>query len=75
MAVTFTYDVGYMGVVKVAQKTILATSGSVQVEQTPIFSSGVWGAGWYNAAQQVAYAPHYKHLLLQIELIQMVLNL
>lgn len=59
MAVQFTYDVGYMGVVKVDSKTILATSGSIQIDQTPLFSSGVWGAGWYNAAQQVAYAPNF----------------
>lgn len=74
MAVDFTYDIGYMGVVKLAAPgetqpvvgeipenavSLLATSGSISVEQSPMFSSGVWGAGWYNAADQVAYAPNY----------------
>ena len=75
MAVNFTYDIGYMGVVKLddPQETttgsgfsipstataLLATGGSLSVQQSPIFSSGVWGAGWYVAAQQIAYAPNY----------------
>lgn len=71
--VQFTYDIGYMGTVKLADPTVeykagvihkdavavLATGGNLTVEQTPIFSSGVWGAGWYVAAQQIAYAPNY----------------
>ena len=36
--------------------TILATSGSCSIEHQPIISQGVWGAGWYNAAEQVAYS-------------------
>lgn len=74
MAVQFTYDIGYMGVVKIGENeqvnasdmsglqsatAVLATGGNINVEQTPIFSSGVWGAGWYNAAEQVAYAPNF----------------
>lgn len=67
MAVQFTYDIGYMGVVKIGlpgdslenATAVLATGGNINVEQTPIFSSGVWGAGWYNAAEQVAYAPNF----------------
>lgn len=73
MSVQFTYDIGYMGVVKIgANETadssmtglssataVLATGGNINVEQTPIFSSGVWGAGWYNAAEQVAYSPNF----------------
>jgi len=75
MAVQFTYDIGYMGVVKIggneavnaddmtgglqSATAVLATGGNINVEQTPIFSSGVWGAGWYNAAEQVAYAPNF----------------
>ena len=73
MAVNFTYEIGYMGVVKFADPassvsagtipagavSILATSGNISVQQSPIFSTGVWGAGWYTAAQQIAYAPNY----------------
>lgn len=74
MAVDFTYDIGYMGVVKMGTyggdattgytapdnpTTVLATGGNITVQQTPIFTTGVWGAGWYNAAQQIAYAPNY----------------
>ena len=36
--------------------TILATSGSCAIAHDPIISTGVWGAGWYNAAEQVAYS-------------------
>lgn len=78
--VNFTYDIGYMGVVKLGDwssgtsaynansstysmvgdpTAILATGGNINIEQSPIFSTGVWGAGWYNAAQQIAYAPNY----------------
>ena len=79
MAINFTYDIGYMGTVKLADPkdsagvdvsvtagtipdnavSVLATGGNLSVEQSPIFSSGVWGAGWYVAAQQIAYAPNY----------------
>ena len=73
MAVNFTYDIGYMGTVKLADPSttvtagtipsgavsVLATGGNLSVEQSPMFSSGVWGAGWYVAAQQIAYAPNY----------------
>lgn len=77
MAVNFTYDIGYMGVVKLDDPTssssntsssftipdtataLMATGGSLTVQQSPIFSSGVWGAGWYVASQQIAYAPNY----------------
>lgn len=78
MSVDFTYDIGYMGVVKLggnnftpynsatssfavdsSATTILATGGNINVQQTPIFTTGVWGAGWYNAAQQIAYAPNF----------------
>ena len=74
MAVDFTYDIGYMGVVRMgtyggnstdgytqpaSPTTILSTGGNITVTQTPIFTTGVWGAGWYNAAQQIAYAPNY----------------
>lgn len=57
--VTFTYDIGYMGVVKLDSVPLLATGGNLNIQQQPIFTTGVWGAGWYTAAQQIAYAPNY----------------
>lgn len=36
--------------------TILAQSGSCSIAHDPIVSQGIWGAGWYNAAEQVAYS-------------------
>lgn len=70
---TFTGDVGYRGVVKLAKNgngatvstsdenmvILLATSGSINLAHDPIFSSGVWGAGYMNASEQVAYADNY----------------
>ena len=38
---------------------LLATGGSFSQNHQPIFSSGVWGAGYYNAAEQVAYSNNY----------------
>lgn len=35
---------------------ILATSGNFTMGHNPIFSSGVWGAGFMNASERVAYA-------------------
>lgn len=64
----FNHETGFHGVVKIGTTpavsgglspslaTILATQGSIEVAHEPIFSSGVWGSGWYNAASQVAYA-------------------
>ena len=56
MAVQFSHEVAYYGMVQLDGVAILATSGSIGVSHDPIFSSGVWGAGWYNAAEQVSYA-------------------
>jgi hypothetical protein len=68
----FNHETGFHGVVKIGTEplansktpsvgdanlaTILATSGSCSIEHQPIISQGVWGAGWYNAAEQVAYS-------------------
>lgn len=35
---------------------MLATSASVNLVLEPLFSTAVWGAGWYNAARQAHYA-------------------
>ena len=59
---SFSYDIGYYGVVKLNSKPILATGGNVSVQYTPLYTSGVWGAGWYNASEKIAYAPNYVTL-------------
>ena len=58
----FSYDIGYYGVVKLNSKPILATGGNVSVQYTPLYTSGVWGAGWYNTSEKIAYAPNYVTL-------------
>ena len=35
---------------------LLATGASVNLVLEPIYSSAVWGAGWYNAASSAHYA-------------------
>lgn len=62
MATTFSGDVGYRGVVKLDNVILLATSGSINLAHNPIFSAGVWGAGYQNASEQVAYADNYLQL-------------
>lgn len=59
----FTHEVGFYGWVEMASTpgaspsvSILATGGDVGLNTEPIFSTGVWGAGWYTAANQVSYA-------------------
>ena len=68
----FNHETGFHGIVKIGTTelakdaaidvkgenlaTILATSGSVAIAHDPIVSQGIWGAGWYNAAEQVAYS-------------------
>ena len=59
---SISYDIGYYGVVKLDGTQVLATGGNVSVQHTPLYSSGVWGAGWYNATEKVAYAPSYVTL-------------
>lgn len=66
---SFSYDIGYSGVVKIGgaaggatAKQVLATGGSMSVQYTPLYTSGVWGAGWYNATEKIAYAPNYVTL-------------
>ena len=54
---------GYQGFVKFYQtgpatgpSVLLATGASVNLVLEPIYSSAVWGAGWYNAASSAHYA-------------------
>ena len=58
----FSYDIGYYGVVKLNDNPVLATGGNVSVQYTPLYTSGVWGAGWYNTSEKIAYAPNYVTL-------------
>ena len=68
-AAVFSHEVGFYGLVRMATApggtptvAILATGGDVSLNTDPIFSSGVWGAGWYTAANQVAYAVNYMRI-------------
>lgn len=67
----FSHEVGFYGYVKIGSGpaggaaelvTVLATGGDLNLATDPIFSSGVWGAGWYTAANQVAYAVNYMRI-------------
>lgn len=62
MTIAFSHEVGFYGVVFIDGVQLLATSGSVNLNTEPMYSSGVWGAGWYNAAEQVAYAVNYMRI-------------
>ena len=62
MATIFSGDTGYRGIVRLNDVQLLATSGQVTINHDPIFSQGVWGAGYQNAAEQVAYANNYLRL-------------
>lgn len=47
---------GYMGYAKLGSTLLLTTGASVNLVLEPIYSSAVWGAGWYNAATTTHYA-------------------
>lgn len=59
---SISYDIGYSGVVKLGGSQVLATGGNVSVQHTPLYTSGVWGAGWYNATEKITFAPNYVTL-------------
>ena len=48
--------VGYRGLVKLNDKTVLATSGDIQMNNNLMKSTGVWGAGYKNGAETVAWS-------------------
>lgn len=58
---TFSHAVGYRGVCKLGDVTVLCTGGNINLTQDPIMGSGVWGAGYVNAAP-IAYAWNYLNL-------------
>ena len=51
---------GYQGFAKISKggtdSVLLATGASVNLVLEPIYSTAVWGAGWYNAATSAHYA-------------------
>ena len=57
-----TESIGYTGKVAIDSKIILATGGSVSIQHSPMFSTGIWGATWKNATDKIAYAPNYVTL-------------
>ena len=59
---SISYDIGYSGVVKLGDSQVLATGGNVSIQHTPLYTSGVWGAGWYNATEKISFAPNYVTL-------------
>lgn len=58
----FSHELGYRGKVSLGGVPIMATGGSINVSQSPIMATGVWGAGSYNAAESIIYAPDFLRL-------------
>lgn len=58
---TFSHAVGYRGLCQLRGTTLLCTGGNINLTQDPIMGSGVWGAGYANAAP-IAYAWNYLNL-------------
>lgn len=52
---------GYLGYMKLANSYLLASSSGLNRVVEPIKSEGVWGAGWYNAADFTNYADNQQH--------------
>jgi hypothetical protein len=61
MSLQFSHAVGYRGYCALAGTPVLCTGGSISLTQDPIMGSGVWGAGYANAAP-IAYAWNYLNL-------------
>ena len=57
-----TDQIGYHGIVKIGTKIVLATGGNLSLATTPLYTTGIWGAGYKNAVQKIAYAPNYVTL-------------
>lgn len=62
MAWTFSNAVGYRGYASIGGTGLLATGGQISLNQDPLLSSGVWGAGHQNAAANIAWAYNYLRL-------------
>lgn len=62
MAWSFSNAVGYRGYAKIDSVPLLATGGQISLNQDPLLSSGVWGAGHKNAAANIAWAYNYLRL-------------
>lgn len=61
MSLQFSHAVGYRGYCALDGTPVLCTGGSISLTQDPIMGSGVWGAGYANAAP-IAYAWNYLNL-------------
>jgi hypothetical protein len=62
MGWSFSNAVGYRGFAKIGEIPLLATGGQISLNQDPLLSSGVWGAGYKNAAANIAWAYNYLRL-------------
>lgn len=54
-------SIGYLGYLKLANYFLLTNSTGLNRQVNPLQSTGVWGAGWYNASSLVAYADSQQH--------------
>lgn len=60
---TLSHSVGYRGLCKLGEDgtVLLCTGGNINLSQDPIMGSGVWGAGYMNAAP-ISFAWNYLNL-------------
>lgn len=58
----FRHETGYRGIVKLDDTIMLATGGDINISHEPMYSSGDWGAGYMNAAENVAYSNNFLSL-------------
>jgi len=53
--------IGYLGFVKLVDQFLLTNSTGLNRQVNPLQSTGVWGAGWFNAATTTNYADSQQH--------------
>jgi len=53
--------IGYLGFLKLADQFLLCNSTGLNRQVNPLLSTGVWGAGWFNAATTTNYADSQQH--------------
>ena len=53
--------IGYLGYLRLENQFLLTNSTGLNRQVNPIMSTGVWGAGWYNAATVTNYADFQSH--------------
>jgi len=52
---------GYLGFIKLSDVFLLANTSGLNRQVNPLQSTGVWGSGWFNAAQTTNYADSQQH--------------